>query len=225
MVGSTVVETTRTTGQRRTIDRRADLVPARSGDDRQTGPVPQTGRAWRPSVDPTGRLAVYWTGTCAAPTVPPASPRTTGGSSSATGGPATPHRPTRRSRRRSSGDQAEARHETTIAAGQMADWDARWDKTGTQLAVWIADPQNPAVGRLSLYAVDPFDGRIDLKKPLLDAQPARPPGYSISDGKLVWAEPAADGSDDRRPDPAARLDRQGRRHGRDASPDTVIVIR
>ena len=37
-------------------------------------------------------------------------------------------------------------------AGQMVDWDARWDKTGTKLAVWIADSQNPEVGFLSLFA-------------------------------------------------------------------------
>ena len=75
----------------------------------------------------------------------------------------------------------------------MDGWDARWDRTGTHLAVWIADHQNPAIGRLSLYTVDPFDGRIDLKTPLLDAQVATA-GFSISDGKLVWAEPATDGT-------------------------------
>jgi len=49
------------------------------------------------------------------------------------------------------------------------------------------------VGYLSLYSVDPFNGRVDLKKPLLDAERATA-GFSISDGRLVWAEPATDGS-------------------------------
>jgi len=94
------------------------------------------------------------------------------------------------------GDQGAARHETTIFAGRMDDWDARWDSTGTHLAVWIADQQNPDVGTLSLYAVDSFDGKIDLKKPLVDARLAKA-GYALSQGKLVWAEPAeAGGSGD-----------------------------
>ena len=92
-------------------------------------------------------------------------------------------------------DQATARHETTIDAAAVTDWDARWDPTGTRLAVWIADPRNPDVGSLSLYDVDPFNGRVDLKKPLLDAQRATA-GFSLSDSKLVWAEPSADGSGD-----------------------------
>jgi hypothetical protein len=91
------------------------------------------------------------------------------------------------------GDQTSVRHETTIEAGRLDDWDARWDGTGTHLAVWIADPQNPGVGDLSLYAVDSFDGKIDLKKPLLNEKRAVA-GYSIANGQLVWAEPAADGS-------------------------------
>jgi hypothetical protein len=37
--------------------------------------------------------------------------------------------------------------------------------------------------------VDPFDGRVDVKKPLVDARVAKA-GYSIAEGKLVWAEPA-----------------------------------
>jgi hypothetical protein len=75
----------------------------------------------------------------------------------------------------------------------MADWDARWDGTGTHVAIWIADPQDPGVGNLSLYSVDSFDGKIDLKSPLLNNVRANA-GYAISDGQLVWAEPAAQGS-------------------------------
>jgi hypothetical protein len=51
---------------------------------------------------------------------------------------------------------------------------------------------------LSLYDVDLFDGRVDLKKPLVDARLAKA-GYAISDGKLVWAEPGpVDGSSEGR---------------------------
>jgi hypothetical protein len=155
--------------------------------------LPQTGRTWRPAVDPTGRRAVYWAGSLRqrsdAPVFVPSAGRLVVGdwnveASAPSGGPvATPL----------SGDQANARHETTIEAGRIDDWDARWDSTGTKLAVWIADAGRLDVGRLSLYAVDPFDGRVDLKKPLLDATRASA-GFSMSEGKLVWAEPAADGS-------------------------------
>jgi hypothetical protein len=153
--------------------------------------LPQTGNAWRPSVDPSGRQAIYWTGHLRATTDGPGFAPETGrlvlgawgtGSSAPTEGPS-PTAPA---------DQEKDRHETTIAAGQLNDWDARWDATGTKLALWIADASDPTFGRLSLYDVDPFDGRVDLKKPLADARLAKA-GYALSDGKLVWAEPAPDG--------------------------------
>ncbi|HEY7970112.1 MAG TPA: zf-HC2 domain-containing protein [Candidatus Limnocylindrales bacterium] len=157
--------------------------------------LPETGRTWRPSVDPTGRRAVYWTGTLkraadAPVDLPDAGQLVIGDwvrdlPSSSDAPRDTP----------APGDQATARHETTIDGAAVTDWDARWDSTGTRLAVWIADPRNPQVGSLSLYNVDPFNGRVDLKKPLLDGQRATA-GFSLSDSKLVWAEPSADGSGD-----------------------------
>jgi hypothetical protein len=150
-------------------------------------------RTWRPTVDPSGHRAVYWTGSLRlagdAPVFVPAAGRLVIGDwstsdPSASAGTATGS---------AAPDDGSARHETTIASGRVDDWDARWDSTGTKLAVWIADPDNAQVGTLSLYSLDPFDGRIDLKKPLLDGTPATA-GFSMSDGKLVWAEPSTDGS-------------------------------
>jgi anti-sigma factor RsiW len=152
--------------------------------------LPQTGSAWRPVVDPSGRKAVYWTGTLrsvAGAGFAPASGRLVIGDwgieSPAPSGSSTPAVP--------SDDQAKTRHETTIGAGQIDDWDARWDQSGTHLAVWIADHQNPAVGRLSLYAVSSFDGSIDLKDPLLESRRAAA-GFSLSNDGLIWAEPSSD---------------------------------
>ena len=85
-------------------------------------------------------------------------------------------------------DQAEARGETTIAEGPLTDWDVRWDETGTRLAVWVADADDPSTGKLSLYVVDPFDGSIDLENPPLKDEPALA-GFSIDDGRLAWAAP------------------------------------
>jgi hypothetical protein len=89
-------------------------------------------------------------------------------------------------------NQAQERDESTIAAGPLVDWDARWDKSGTRLAVWIADDGDPDVGRLSLYVVDPFNGEIDLSNPPLSDEPALA-GFSIADGRLAWATPTANG--------------------------------
>jgi hypothetical protein len=154
--------------------------------------LPQTGQAWRPAVDPSGRLAVYWAGTVRATAAPGFAPDAgrlvLGDWGTGDSAPSNAPAPTVLK-----SDQTNARHETTIAAGRVEDWDARWDGSGTHLAVWIADSQNAAVGSLSLYAVDSFNGKIDLKKPLLDREPALA-GYAISDGQLIWAEPDATGS-------------------------------
>jgi putative zinc finger protein len=166
--------------------------------DPQTGArtaLPETGRMWRPSVDPTGRRAVYWTGTLkpaadAPVDLPDAGQLVIGDWVADLPAPSASPRATP-----AADSQADARHETTLDAATVTDWDARWDPSGTKLAVWIADPRNPEVGSLSLYDVDPFNGRVDLKKPLLDGQRATA-GFSISDGKLVWAQPSADGSGD-----------------------------
>jgi hypothetical protein len=90
-------------------------------------------------------------------------------------------------------EQPLARSETTIAAGPLTDWVARWDETGTHLAIWIADPIDPTVGRLSLFAIDPFDGRIDQSAPPLLNELALA-GFAIVDGHLAWTAPPTDGS-------------------------------
>jgi len=150
--------------------------------------LPQAGLAWRPVVDPTGGAAVYWAG----PLEPAADGlgwrtvagrlvvgRWSGGTDTSGGASPTPL----------TGDQTEERAEITIADGPLADWDARWDETGTRLAVWVADVEDPTVGTLSLYVVDPFDGRIDLASPQLEDERALA-GFSIADGRLAWAAPA-----------------------------------
>jgi hypothetical protein len=150
--------------------------------------LPQTGLAWRPAVDPNEGSAVYWAGTLE-PTDGDLGWATNKGrlvlgrwsvaGDTASGPKATPL----------NGDQARERAETTIAQGPLADWDARWDETGTRLAIWIANADDPTTGTLSLYVVDPFDGRIDLANPPLSSEPALA-GFSIADGRLAWAAPA-----------------------------------
>jgi hypothetical protein len=81
-----------------------------------------------------------------------------------------------------------------IAEGPVAEFDARWDDTGTWLAIWVADPVDPSIGRLSLLHVDPTTGVID--RPLGSPQdvPALP-GFSIGAGRLAWATPPGQGGE------------------------------
>jgi hypothetical protein len=81
-----------------------------------------------------------------------------------------------------------------VAAGPIADFDARWDDSGSWLAIWIADPIDPGLGRLSLLHFDPATG-------LLDRPPGAPqdvtamPGFSIGFGRLAWASPPGQGGE------------------------------
>lgn len=200
IVGSTVIETPVGNGQ----GAATELVPESFLIDPLTQEVvtlPQAGRAWRPALDPFGRKAVYWAGTLRAtdgPGFAPEAGRLVLGSWAANGvgvvsSSADPSGVSSPDPSALTDQQADALDEVTIAAGRMEDWDARWDAAGTHLAVWIADAQDPTIGRLSLYGVSSFDGRIDVKKPLLDAQLATA-GFAISDGQLVWASPSAPGA-------------------------------
>jgi hypothetical protein len=204
IVGSTV-----TAGPDGSLDRPQAFVLRTTASEPTE--VPQAGLAWRPVVDPTGRTAVYWSGR-----LEPASDGL--GWTTRTGklvvgrwddvtvtesvGPAAASSAADASQRSlakatapADADQQRARSETTIANGPLTEWDARWDETGTRLAVWIADDNDPAIGRLSLYVVDPFDGRIDLSKPPLSDEPAMA-GFAIADGHLAWAVPPKAGSAD-----------------------------
>jgi hypothetical protein len=154
--------------------------------------IPEAGSVWRPAVDPTGASAVYWTGTLAPADDgagwQAADGRLVIGRWDDIGAPAPSA--SAEATAPAATDQAQARRETTILEGPVSDWDARWDETGTRLAVWVADPDDPSVGKLSLYVVDPFDGSIDLANPPLKDAPALA-GFSIADGSLAWATPAA----------------------------------
>ncbi|HEU0237339.1 MAG TPA: hypothetical protein VFR14_12945 [Candidatus Limnocylindrales bacterium] len=80
------------------------------------------------------------------------------------------------------------RPDQILEAGHIADWEARWDPSGTRLAVWVADEADPTIGRLSLYVVDPDTGRFDQSERLLRDQPALA-GFALADGLLAWATP------------------------------------
>jgi hypothetical protein len=92
-----------------------------------------------------------------------------------------------------------------VAAGPIADFDARWDDTGTWLAIWIADPIDPGLGRLSLLRFDPTTGLIDRPEGAPQDVTALP-GFSIGLGRLAWASPPGQGGEGSRIQIAAWTD-------------------
>jgi len=81
-----------------------------------------------------------------------------------------------------------------VAAGPIADFDARWDETGSWLAIWIADPVDPGLGRLSLLHFNPFTGQLDRPEGAPQDVIAMP-GFSIALGRLAWASPPGQGGE------------------------------
>lgn len=81
-----------------------------------------------------------------------------------------------------------------VAEGPILDFDARWDDTGSWLAVWLADPSDPAIGRLSLFRFDPSTGLLDRPVGAPQAVTALP-GFSIGYGRLAWASPPGQGGE------------------------------
>ena len=168
---------------------------------------------WRPTVDPTGTRAVYWEGTLARrengvewvpsrgrlavgtwPELPALGAPSSFSPPPASGAPVEADESPRvdaSSAVPPSLPAVEAPGVTrgrTLQFGAVRDWDAQWDETGTRLAVWIADPDDPTIGTLSLYLVDERTGNVDVAGAPLKDHPARP-GFSIGDGRLAWATP------------------------------------
>jgi hypothetical protein len=73
-----------------------------------------------------------------------------------------------------------------------ADFDVRWDETGEWVAVWVADPRDASIGRLTLYRVD--EERLERVDGAPVEVPALP-GFSIGDGRLAWATPRGQGGE------------------------------
>ncbi|MFM2106276.1 MAG: hypothetical protein RL338_1308 [Chloroflexota bacterium] len=92
------------------------------------------------------------------------------------------------------------------------DWEIRWESTGLRVAIWVRDPLDRRLGRLSLLVLDPWTGRIDPDARLLVDEPALA-GVSLEPGRLAWATPPGqDGLGSRLqvlawgPDGAGRID-------------------
>ena len=176
--------------------------------------------AWLPSVDPTRRLVVYWDGTLRLdeatgewqpdegslvlapwPTVPEPAAQPSGSPSvDASGLPldptatpiATPTFSLLSPPITGSGSPPPRLEEpiAVLASGPLTNWDARWDETGTHLAVWIEDSLDRSLGRLTLHVIDPETSElVEQDEPIIELAL---PGFAIGNGRLVWATPGGE---------------------------------
>lgn len=130
---------------------------------------------WRPVVDPTNRLVVFWTGSL----VWSATDRAwmpAAGRLAAADWQALLDR----------GAELDERALPAAVVGpEVADWEVRFDPAGRRLGVWVADPAAPGSGRLSLVAVE-SDGSLG---DVLLADAAALPGFSVGADRLAWSTP------------------------------------
>lgn len=174
------------------------------------------GSSWRPAVDPEGRLVIRWEGALLIDAsrvswtmgagrlvvdawVPsdtlhpllfpdPTSDPSTTPDPSQTPEPSTTPEPASTAMPSSTPAHEPTIVRSVITEGPILDFDARWDPTGTRLAVWIADPADPRLGSLRLYVVDPATGALSGSSSRLDGAPALR-GFSLSLGRLAWITP------------------------------------
>jgi hypothetical protein len=137
--------------------------------------------AWRPIVDPAGDRAVTWVGTVKI------------GNDGLTSIPATGSL-VLRGFSKAAGTQPSDGAATVVADGPISEFDVRWDETGSWLAVWIADPTDLTIGRLSLLHLDPATGALDRPHGAPQDVTALP-GFSIADKRLAWATPPGQGGE------------------------------
>jgi predicted anti-sigma-YlaC factor YlaD len=186
---------------------------------------------WRPVVDPSGRFAVYWSGTIevdsngvdwspangtlvlarwdpsqlVAPVTPTPRPSASPSASPTASASPSPGAPV-----------------ALLASRPVADWDARWDETGTYLGLWLADRAGSTSGRLTLHTVDLASGTLDAAGALFNDQPART-GFAIGQGRLAWVMPGGSGG------PVVKVyawsGAKGGTAQTPAQPDDTLVIR
>ena len=158
------------------VEARSFLLDPATGQETALGTP-----AWRPIVDPAGDRAVTWVGTVKV------------GSDGLTSVPATGSL-VLRGFDKDAGPAAGDGANTVVADGPVSEFDARWDETGSWLAVWIADPTDPTIGRLSLLHLDAATGALDRPHGAPQDVTALP-GFSIEDKRLAWATPPGQGGE------------------------------
>ena len=147
--------------------------------DPETAAETAAGTLWLPAVDPTRTRALGWNG---------AIQRTV----DANGWTPSDGRLELRTWPAEAGGQASDASSQyagdRILGEGIGDFDIRWDETGGWVAVWMADANDPGIGRLSLFRADPAAGGLELLDNAPDGVEALA-GFSIGDGRLAWASP------------------------------------
>jgi len=156
------------------VSARSFLIDPASGAETELD-----GSAWRPVVDPTGQWAVTWDGTV----------RLADGGLSIT-----PASGSLAVHRYSNGGIDAGADSSVVTDAAVPEFDARWDESGTWLAVWLADPSDPTIGRLSLHHLDRTSGKLERVHGAPKDVTALP-GFSIGDGRLAWATPPGQGGE------------------------------
>lgn len=136
--------------------------------------IPRQG-VWRPVVDATNRVVVYWTGSLAWSDEQRAWIPADGSLVAADW--MTLLDPTR--------DPAYELLPSPDPEVSVADWEVRFDPAGRRLGVWVADPAEAGAGRLSLVNVED-NGKLG-EVVLPDVAALR--GFSLDSDRLAWSTP------------------------------------
>ncbi|MCU0477494.1 MAG: zf-HC2 domain-containing protein [Chloroflexi bacterium] len=136
--------------------------------------IPRHG-VWRPVVDATNRVVVYWTGSLAWSDEQLAWIPADGSLVAADW--RTLLDPAR--------DPAYEMLPSRVAGESVADWEVRFDPAGRRLGVWVADPAEEGTGRLALVNVED-NGKLG-EVVLPDVAALR--GFSLDSDRLAWSTP------------------------------------
>ncbi len=168
VIGSGLAPTDATNGEYEPVSFRLD--PA-------TGERTEVSRGlWRPAIDPSAAFAVVWDGSVKMPVSDPIDMTPGRGHLRLVHWPA-------------DGDSSGIAGDPIPGVGDaVSDFDVRWDETGSWLGVWIAEPTDPTIGRLTLLRLDRETGRLTRPDGAPTSVPALP-GFSIGDGRLAWVTP------------------------------------
>ena len=150
---------------------------------------------WMPVVDPTGRYVAYWSGTLvptddgldwqlgtgqlvlsgwsAGPNAQPSADPNASVDPAATPEPALGPTGT----------------PVKVVAGPTAAFKAKFDPTGTRLAVWVGEQLDADIGRLHLIVLDATSGAIATGPEPLTGEPALR-RFSIDVGRVAWVTPS-----------------------------------